>query len=307
MIEVLEFESRDSSLIDSFSRLLLPIQESEFAQTYFERTPCVIRGKSDRSSTLLLPSDIDDIVRSSSEAIDGYLRFIREGKDLRPPVKKTGDELVKWVHGIQNEGWTLLLAHAEEFIPSIEKVTSSMSDFFGALATSGVFRSLPEQNARKYHIDLDEVFIVQISGKKHWSIGELLLEHPPRNLQQYPQFDSIDCETTVTLTSGDVLYLPAGFIHKAHTTASDSLHLLLQVCPKRVIDWMKAILDEVSSKDANLRKGILADFPTAGDRKKRLIGTILTVLQQVNEEENIFATGSTYTDRLETLKTSTGL
>jgi hypothetical protein len=80
------------------------------------------------------------------------------------------------------------------------------------------------------HRDPHCVFIMQLSGAKHWEIFS-----PPTVLPHEEGASTIDCQTLgqpvteLTLRPGDVLYIPRGFPHVARTNDESALHLTLSL------------------------------------------------------------------------------
>lgn len=81
-----------------------------------------------------------------------------------------------------------------------------------------------------WHTDLTDIFVLQLGGTKHWeafcSPVFLTTNHPcnagtKANISQLSSSATVDNQTfvTATLTAGDILYLPAHWVHKAHTAS----------------------------------------------------------------------------------------
>jgi len=89
------------------------------------------------------------------------------------------------------------------------------------------------------HHDTHDVFVLQIAGEKHWRVYEPVLELPLRN-QRYSKELGAPGEPVedVTLSPGDTMYLPRGWLHDALTTDSESLHLTIGV---KVYTWQDAV------------------------------------------------------------------
>jgi bifunctional lysine-specific demethylase and histidyl-hydroxylase NO66 len=106
------------------------------------------------------------------------------------------------------------------------------------------------------HHDTHDVFVLQVSGEKRWLVYEPVLELPLRS-QRYTadlgERGSIALD--VTLTPGDTLYLPRGWLHEALTSDTDSLHLTVGVNVITWFDAVKAALEEATSELA-LRQSV---------------------------------------------------
>jgi bifunctional lysine-specific demethylase and histidyl-hydroxylase NO66 len=106
------------------------------------------------------------------------------------------------------------------------------------------------------HHDTHEVFVLQVSGEKRWLVYEPVLELPLRSQRYTPGLgEPGPTVLDVTLTPGDTLYLPRGWLHEALTSHTDSLHLTVGVNIITWFDAVKAALDEAGNELA-LRRSI---------------------------------------------------
>jgi ribosomal protein L16 Arg81 hydroxylase len=85
------------------------------------------------------------------------------------------------------------------------------------------------------HYDTHDVFVLQIAGRKHWTIHEPVHKHP---LADQPWTDhraavAAQAEKAPTIDAvfepGDMLYLPRGWIHSAVAQGGTSIHLTIGV------------------------------------------------------------------------------
>ncbi|MEV7676610.1 cupin domain-containing protein [Streptomyces sp. NPDC088752] len=118
------------------------------------------------------------------------------------------------------------------------------------------------------HWDDHDVLVLQISGRKHWSVlpptqpfpmeGAGTLEHPP----------AMETARGIVLTAGDVLYLPRGWWHLVTPVNEPSLHLTLGFTRRtgaHFMEWLAADLRKEVEFRRDLPRG--AD---AGDRQEHL-------------------------------------
>jgi len=69
------------------------------------------------------------------------------------------------------------------------------------------------RSAFNYHWDDHDAFVLQTEGVKTWTVCEKNFPLPPSVMMDYQEFN-LDCQN-LTMTAGDVLYLPLGTVHKA--------------------------------------------------------------------------------------------
>src|SRR6185503_13388978 len=89
----------------------------------------------------------------------------------------------------------------------------------------------PSSRGFSAHYDVHDVFVLQLAGRKHWTIHAPVLDDPLRDqpwgqrsaavaaaAEQEPVIDTV-------LEPGDALYLPRGWLHAATALGEVSAHL----------------------------------------------------------------------------------
>ena len=70
----------------------------------------------------------------------------------------------------------------------------------------------------------------------------------------------------LTLTAGDLLYIPRGFLHEAWTTDEPSTHITVGLHVVRWLDLLSVALAQVSNRDVRFRQAL----PTGPDARNEL-------------------------------------
>lgn len=111
------------------------------------------------------------------------------------------------------------------------------------------------------HYDTHDVFVIQISGAKHWRIHEPVHRHP---LADQPWTDHRDAVAErsraepaidAVFEPGDVLYLPRGWIHSATALGGTSIHLTIGVHAATRHDVLSRLLSAAGG-DERLRRSL---------------------------------------------------
>lgn len=117
-----------------------------------------------------------------------------------------------------------------------------IGDFVGDLAVelghpvqANCYVTPPRSRGFDDHYDVHDVFVVQLHGRKEWCLHSPVLPHPLRDQPWEHRKDEVrraaaeEPLCVVTLTPGDCLYVPRGFIHSARSLGETSAHLTLGV------------------------------------------------------------------------------
>lgn len=92
----------------------------------------------------------------------------------------------------------------------------------------------PNAQAFEPHFDWMDGFILQIHGNKHWDVFDTAVMQPRPDMRFKPSTSDMQALgeplAELHLTAGDVLYIPAGYVHAAQTkqvqgSPGSSLHL----------------------------------------------------------------------------------
>jgi Cupin superfamily protein len=120
------------------------------------------------------------------------------------------------------------------------------------------------------HYDTHEVFVLQIAGSKHWRVFEPPLKLPHRTQPFTPiGFVLPPPILELELRQGDLLYLPRGFVHAAHTSQTHSAHVTIGVT---VYTWVELLSELIatSKEVAELRTALPPRFATDDSVKATL-------------------------------------
>ena len=94
----------------------------------------------------------------------------------------------------------------------------------------------PSSRGFSAHYDVHDVFVIQLAGRKHWTIHAPVLTDPLRDQPWNARAAAVaaaarDTEPAIDtiLEPGDVLYLPRGWLHAATALGEVSAHLTVGV------------------------------------------------------------------------------
>src|SRR5262249_26048300 len=110
-----------------------------------------------------------------------------------------------------------------------------------------------------------DVFVLQVSGSKHWTLYDTLIELPLHGQGFEPEKHSPGAATReLTLRAGDVLYCPRGLFHSARSTDEVSLHITLGLIVKTWADVMVEAISEACLASPAFRANLPVGFANPG-------------------------------------------
>ena len=121
---------------------------------------------------------------------------------------------------LPESGWSLLVQGVDHFIPEIA-VLLEQFDFIPAWRIDDIMISFaPDGGSVGPHIDNYDVFLIQGTGKRQWSINEnrSAKNQKASGKSEHNVIDNFTATSEWLLEAGDMLYLPPGIAH--HGVAS---------------------------------------------------------------------------------------
>ena len=133
------------------------------------------------------------------------------------------------------DGSTLVLQGLHRTWPPIIDFCQQLATDLGHPVQANAYVSPPQNQGFADHYDVHDVFVLQVSGRKKWSIHAPVLPSPLRDQPWTDRRDDVrtaaeqEAVLDVVLEPGDVLYLPRGYLHSATALGGVTVHLTLGV------------------------------------------------------------------------------
>jgi hypothetical protein len=238
----------------SFRNILSPIKLDDFFARDYEKNALHIPGPIDKFKGLFDWSDLNRCLEFSQTWDSHNVKMILDGEPI-PPIKYCPEGILdrSLVADFLDQGATLVLVGFETLSDGTSSLSKSIQAATGGLVCGNLYFSQKGHAGFKPHFDTQEVFVIQIAGEKTWKIYESQFEHP----MLIPGFHQMSfsrefhdqnmgaIETEVTLTPGDVIYLPRGKYHAAVATSNTSLHLSFGAELPRGFDYLQSIVETI--------------------------------------------------------------
>lgn len=257
--------------------LIDPIGLSAFERDFYERRLCLVtRGDPDYYARLLSHQDLD-VVLAAHNVSDSDIRLVR-GEDNIPKGAYTGPSGRIDALGVVREfdqGATIIFNQLHRRVPALGEFCASLGEAFGSRVQANTYLTPPNAQGFEPHWDTHDVFVLQISGRKRWSIYDTKVALPLKGQRFDPARDVPGPVTEqFELESGCAVYIPRGLIHSAQSHEEASLHITVGLT---AFTWTDLFLESVAAaalQDISLRRAlpfrfVHDDFPV--EERERLV------------------------------------
>ena len=247
------------------------ISAQSFADENWGRAPLLSRAADLGSgfSDLLSADAVDELVSERGlrtpflrMAKDGVVRpatsFTRGGGAGAGGTDQAADDKVL---AAVADGSTLVLQGLHRTWPPLVALGARLADELGHPIQLIAYITPPQNQGFAPHHDVHDVFVLQVAGRKHWTIHRPVVDDP---LDNQP-FDGFKAEIAERVTQaalidtvlepGDALYLPRGTVHSAQALGETSIHLTIGVHPLTRYQLVRFLLDAVQD-DPELRASL---------------------------------------------------
>lgn len=240
----------------TFEHLLAPVTAEDFFRRHWESTPLVVQQRDCRHyDRLLTLDDLDRLLGEGGLQHPG-LRLVRRGQAL-PRSLYTDD--VAWGDGVFHRsievervlaetraGATVVFQALHRNHGPLARLCRDLERRFAYRFQANVYLTPAGERGLGIHFDRHDVFVLQIHGSKDWTVWDAALKLPSKRHR-------FDAKTTdpgepihrLTLTAGDLLYLPRGYPHQAEARDEASVHVALGVVTTTWVDVFEAALAQL--------------------------------------------------------------
>jgi ribosomal protein L16 Arg81 hydroxylase len=180
-------------------------------------------------------------------------------------------------------GATIILQGLHHSWPALRAFSARLAAELGHPVQVNAYITPESEQGFDAHYDIHDVFILQVSGEKHWSVHTPVHEHPRPDEPWAHQAAAVAARAReqpvidVVLRPGDALYLPSGWLHSAVACGGTSVHLTVGVAAFTGADAVRELVTEIL-RTPELRaplpvSGTAAD-PEALDRAVRQVSAV---------------------------------
>jgi hypothetical protein len=216
-----------------------------FAAEHWGRAPLLTRGTDPGAFRDLLDLDGVDELLSRRGLRTPFVRMAKAGKVIDSSSFTApggvGAEISDQVRddkvaALFGDGATVVLQALHRTWPAVIDFCTRLGAELGHPVQANAYVTPPSSRGFSAHYDVHDVFVLQLAGRKHWTIHAPVLPDPLRS-QPWGQRGAAvaaaarDTEPAIdtVLEPGDVLYLPRGWLHAATALGEVSAHLTVGI------------------------------------------------------------------------------
>lgn len=214
----------------------------DFFSRFYNRLPLSIAGGAQDFVDHLNWKVMEEVIEEKKS----ILRIVKNGQMVKDFADLHFSECVTYFEN----GHTLVIKNSEKSHLLLNQLAREFETFFYAPVDIQVFCTPKESMGFGWHYDVEDVFIFQTHGTKHFTLRQNTIHHQPSMLS-LPKDLGFERETSnlfidVTLKKGDWLYIPAGWWHTAKTNEDESMHISLGVLAKTALDLLPFLQKELA-------------------------------------------------------------
>ncbi|MHA6628875.1 cupin domain-containing protein [Pseudonocardia sichuanensis] len=241
---VAEVAGRAARPATALARVTGPAAQ-EFGSTHWGRAPLLVRGCDPDGFRDLLDLDGVDELLSRRGLRTPFLRLARNGAvvDSRSftGTGGVGAEIADQVRddavaALFADGTTVVLQALHRTWPAVADLATALGAELGHPVQANAYVTPASSRGFSAHYDVHDVFVLQLAGRKHWTVHAPVHPDPLRDQPWNDHAEEVaararddDPALDTVLEPGDALYLPRGWLHAATALGGVSAHLTVGV------------------------------------------------------------------------------
>ena len=240
--------------------LLCPVDVDTFLATEYGQKFVYVPGTPGKFSALL-PWPVLNEILEQHRLEAPRLRLTREGKPVPAerylsfqPNRRASGRPIPRLNSVEltrelREGATLVLDNVDELYRPIRRLAESLERIFRVRIQVNSYSGWRFSRGFDVHWDDHDVFVLQVAGRKHWSVYGTTRPYPlARDIEP-----AVDPPTELlweqVLQEGDLLYIPRGWWHLATPLDEPTLHLTIGVSNPTAADFLSWFVDRLRSSE----------------------------------------------------------
>ena len=261
----------DERMVLSFKWLIDPIDPTAFFAEFYERKPLLIERQEPSKFESLLSIDAIDRYLSTTTPCSPDVFLVDAARELKPedysfPNSDPPNRIdLPRAYQLFMTGATISLSQLHDRLPPLAALCRAVESIFSSHFQTNIYLSPPHAQGFKTHFDSHDVFVLQVTGSKRWTMYDTEIELPLRG-QRFEADKHTPGPPTreFTLYAGDLFYCPRGLYHSARSTDEASLHITLGLIGKTWADVMIEAVSAACLASPAFRANLPVGFANAG-------------------------------------------
>ena len=277
-------EPRPAMDRDWYAWLIDPLPTAEFERDYYEqRLMHIQREASPYYDELLSVADLDNVLGTHSAKYPD-ISLVRGDGDVPRGEYTNGASRIQPldVARLFDDGATVIFRQLQERVPTLARLCVALGRRFSSRVQTNIYLTPADAQGFAPHWDTHDVFVLQVSGTKRWSIYDTKVRLPLRGQRFERGTLPGDVSDEFELGPGSAVYIPRGLMHSARSTDEASLHITLGLT---AFTWAEFLVESVNAaalEEESLRRNLPHRFASEGfsaAERERLFGEKLSLVQ----------------------------
>ena len=252
----------------TFRDLVAPVTPETFLADYHRKRFLHAPGDAARAGRVMDWETFSGLLDMTALWSAESMKLVLDGRNLladeycRPGRNRDGGRVnavdPERVAELMGDGATVVLDLIETLTPGLRATTAALEMATGAMISCNAYCSRKAHAAFPAHFDTMDVYALHIAGEKTWRIYEGCFEHPiQQSGYDYPSFPQEHHDEAkgalaaeITLTPGDLLYIPRGLYHEALASSDACLHLSFGTTEATGLDLLRNVLGDLAALPA---------------------------------------------------------
>ena len=269
---------------DWYAWLLDPLPPAEFERDHYEQQLVHVRRDAPAYYAELLSVTDLDVVLGTHAASHPDIKLVRGDGDVAPGEYTNDAGRIQPLEVARHfdDGATVIFNQLHKRVPALARLCAALGRRFSSRVQTNVYLTPPEAQGFAPHWDTHDVFVLQISGTKRWSIYDTRVRLPLRGQRFERGTPPGDVSDEFELGPGSAVYLPRGLMHSARSTGEASLHVTLGLT---AFTWAEFLVESVAAaalEEEALRRNLPREFAGEGfpaAARERLFGEKLALVE----------------------------
>jgi ribosomal protein L16 Arg81 hydroxylase len=246
-------------VFDNLEKLLEPCLPKNFLEECWGKTYVHVRGWPGKFSHLLPWDKLNEILKhhrldhprlrliesGKSLPVTSYLKHVTPARRKAPiprllPVSFTNQ---------LRKGATLVLDAVDEFYQPLEELAEALELIFHERVQINAYAGWRTSHGFDLHWDDHDVFILQVAGRKSWSVYAMTRAFPIAQDSEAAKRPDRQPLWTGMLEEGDLLYIPRGWWHVAKPLDEPTLHLTVGVHKRTGMDLLAWLTERMRAHE----------------------------------------------------------